>query len=85
VLTPDVYERFLGHIEPAERIVRGLIAEGVAAGEFIDLDPDDTAVLIMGCVGAERLPLGAGRHDPAQTVERVVAFIGRALGASAAG
>jgi AcrR family transcriptional regulator len=85
VLAPDVYERFLGHIEPAERIVRGLVAEGVVAGEFIDLDPDDTALLIMGCVGAERLPLGAGRHDPAQTVERVVAFIGRALGVSATG
>lgn len=83
VLAPDVYERFLRHIEPAERIVRDLIAEGVANGEFIDLDPDDTALLIMGCVGAERVPLGAGRHHPDETVERVVAFIGRALGVGA--
>lgn len=81
ILAPDVYDRFLGHIEPAERIVRDLIAEGVAAGEFLDLDPDDTALLIIGCVGAERVPLGAGRHDPGQTVERVVSFVGRALGA----
>jgi AcrR family transcriptional regulator len=80
VLAPEVYERFLGHIEPAERIVRDLVAEGVAAGEFIDVDADDTALLIMGCVGAERVPLGAGRHDPDETVERVVGFIGRALG-----
>lgn len=81
VLAPDVYERFLRHIEPVERIVRDIVAEGVARGEFLELDPDDTALLIVGCVGAERVPLGAGRHDPASTVDRVVAFVGRALGA----
>ncbi|HEY8526947.1 MAG TPA: TetR/AcrR family transcriptional regulator [Acidimicrobiales bacterium] len=80
ILAPDVYERFLNHIEPVERIVRDLVAEGVANGEFIELDPDDTALLIMGCIGAERVPLGARRHDRDESVDRVVGFIGRALG-----
>jgi AcrR family transcriptional regulator len=80
VLAPDVYERFLRHIEPAERIVRDLVATGVRDGEFIDLDPDDTALLVMGCISAERVPLGTHRHDPSSTVDRVVAFVGRALG-----
>lgn len=84
VLAPATYERFLGHIRPMERIVRDLIADGVSDGEFIDLDPDATALLVIGCIGAERLPLGTGRHDPTDAVDRVIGFITRALGAQPA-
>jgi AcrR family transcriptional regulator len=81
VLAPDVYDRFLGHIQPVERVVRDLVAGGVTTGEFLDLDPDATALLIIGCIGAERVPLGSGRHDVGEAVERVTAFLARALGA----
>ncbi|HEX4731777.1 MAG TPA: hypothetical protein VH299_10945 [Solirubrobacterales bacterium] len=60
------------------------MAEGVAAGELPDQDPDVTAAALVGALGEALVgplsPIG-GEADPDALVEHVVSFWLRALGA----
>lgn len=78
-LRPETYERFMQHIEPVEKILRDILSEGGADGEFADLDPEDAVPMIMACIGAERAPLASRAHDVEEATERVTSFLLRAL------
>ena len=78
-LGPDTYERFMQHVEPVERILGAIIDEGVASGEFGDVDPADTVRSVLACIAAERGPLSTGAHYLDQATEQVTAFLLRAL------
>ena len=79
LLSPEAYKRFMDHVEPLEHALRGILAEGVASGEFIDVDPATTVPLVLGAIGAERVPIANGLHDVAETTDRVTEFLLRAL------
>lgn len=78
-LRPETHERFRHHIEPVENILRGLLAEGVASGEFGDFEAEGTIPLVMACIAAERVPLAAREHDVEDATRRVTDFLLRAL------
>ncbi|MFC5747480.1 TetR/AcrR family transcriptional regulator [Actinomadura rugatobispora] len=82
LLGPDGYRRMQAHVEPLGRILAGIIADGVATGEFAPCDPAATAHLLHACLGAERHPLGQGSRDLEETTGNVTTFVLRGLGAS---
>ena len=59
------------HVLAVEQVLRGILADGVAAGVFAVDDLDTTTTLIHACLGP--------RHLPAGTIE---AFVLRAVGAA---
>lgn len=81
-LKPETYGRFMEHIEPIERLLRGVLAHGLETGEFADVEPDDVVPLVIACIGSERGPLAAGKHDVEEATDRVTSFLLRALHAS---
>jgi AcrR family transcriptional regulator len=78
-LGPDVWKRFMAHVEPVEAILREILQEGFESGEFEDADIDQTLPMVMACVGAERGPLAAGSATVKEATERVMSFLERAL------
>ena len=82
-LKPETYGRFMQHIEPIERLLRGILAYGSETGEFGAVNHDDVVPLVMACVGSERGPLAAGAHDVEEATNRVTDFVLRALDADA--
>jgi len=81
-LKPETYEKFMGHIEPVERIAREIVREGAVSREFADVDSAETVPMILACIGAERVPIAQGTHRVDDATERVTSFLLRALGAS---
>jgi AcrR family transcriptional regulator len=66
-------------------VLAAVIADGIAAGELPDQDPDVTAAALVGALGEALVgPLSptGGDADPDQLTNQVVAFWLRALGAS---
>lgn len=78
-LRPETYGSFMDHIEPLDRVLRDVIAEGIEAKEFTKVDPADTARMVMACIGAERVPLATGSADVDESSRRVSEFVLRAL------
>ena len=81
-LSPDTYRRFMDHIEPLEKILFGIINEGLEREEFLNIDPYLTVPLIIACIGAERLPLATKAHNVDEATDRLTTFLLRALGAA---
>lgn len=82
-LKPETYGRFMQHIEPIERILRGILAHGAETGEFGRVDADQVVPLVIACIGSERGPLASGAHDVDDATQRVASFVLRALNAPA--
>lgn len=78
-LGPGNHDRFTHHIEPMETLLRDVLQQGMAVGEFEAADPEGTVPLVMACIGAERVPLASRRHDVDEATERVTSFLLRAL------
>lgn len=78
-LRPETYRSFMQHIEPLEAMLRGLLDEGMASGEFVTMDTGAVIPMIMACVGAERGPLTAGYVGIDEAADRVSEFVLRAL------
>ena len=77
----QTYERLENHLAPLENLLRDVIADGVARGEFRVDDVDSATALAFACIGAERLPVGSGEHSAQQGADNVLEFLLRALGA----
>lgn len=84
-LGQETHERFARHIAPLEDVLRDLIVEGVGTGEFAVVDPATTVPMVLGCIGAERVPLATHVHDVDEATGRVTEFLLRALGAQPKG
>lgn len=78
-LRPETYGRFMEHLEPVERMLRGIIELGVSTGEFVTSDVAATIPMVMACIGAERGPVASRAHDVDEATERVTGFLLRAL------
>ncbi len=82
-LGPETYRELMEHLEPIERILREILDEGTASGELPNADADGTVPLVMGCIGAKRVPLATGAESVKDATEQVTAFLLRALGPTA--
>lgn len=78
-LGPDVWQRFMAHIEPVEEILRDILQEGLDTGEFEAAELEQILPMVMACVGAERGPLAAGKASVEDATDRVMSFLERAL------
>ncbi|MEU5991467.1 TetR/AcrR family transcriptional regulator [Spirillospora sp. NPDC047418] len=80
-LGPEAYASLASHVAPMQRILTGILADGMESGEFRRADVEATARSILAVVGAERLPLISDATTIRKSERNVTAFV---LGAVAA-
>lgn len=80
-LGPEAYESLAAHVAPMQQILAGILADGMASGEFRRANVEATARSILAVVGAERLPLISDATTVRKSERNVTAFV---LGAVAA-
>lgn len=81
MLAPAGHAELQTHFAPLHRLMAEVVATGVERGEFRAVDPDLVVPTIFAVVGAERLPVGQGHHDPDEAAVRTTDFLLHALGA----
>ncbi|WP_440102804.1 TetR/AcrR family transcriptional regulator [Streptosporangium sp. H16] len=79
-LGPDAYQRLADHVEPMQRILKGIIDSGVSSGDFQVPDVAAAARIILAVIGAERVPLLGGEVTPEEAEKIVSGFVLRGLG-----
>ncbi|KIH97962.1 TetR family transcriptional regulator [Streptomonospora alba] len=84
-LGPDAYQALADHVAPMQRLLTGILRQGVADGEFAAAPVDPVARLVLAMLGAQRVPLLRGETTPDDAGRLVSAFTLRALGAATAG
>ena len=81
-LPPDVFAELMHRLSGVHDLVRGVIREGIATGEFTNpMDLDVLVQLVTGAIGSQRVPVGEGEVDAGQAGRQVTDFVLRALGA----
>lgn len=56
MLSADSLREIREHVVAVEAVLRGIIADGVAAGDFVTSDPDAVVPLIHSCLNHRSLP-----------------------------
>jgi AcrR family transcriptional regulator len=79
LLSPATQQRLRAHVELVERLLRRILALGIASGEFPEQDVDTTVPLVNACLSSRRVPDDGPTRDAA--VEATVTFVLRAVGA----
>lgn len=82
-LPPASHGALMARFQPLHGLLDEVIAAGVADGELRPVDPAAVVPMAFAVMGAERMPVGTGEHDPDEAAERVTDFLLHALGASA--
>jgi AcrR family transcriptional regulator len=80
-LGPEVHARLMVLFRPLHDLLAEILAEGMADDSFRRAPVEPLLPLIGACLGAQRLPVGAGRVDPDDAAHHVTDFVLRALGA----
>jgi AcrR family transcriptional regulator len=81
MLAPAGHAELQTRFTPLHELTADVVAEGVARGEFRDVDPVLVVPSLLAVIGAERLPVGQGVHDPDEASARTIDFLLHALGA----
>jgi len=81
VVSAQTLGQLRGHVVIVERILRGVLERGVAAGAFPEQDLDVTVRLVLSCL-SNRVLAQAG-DERSHVVAQVEAFVLRAVGADA--
>lgn len=76
---PESHPNLQARFEPLHELLGEIVREGIATGEFRDVEVDDVVPMAFAVMGAERLPVGSGDHDPAEAAARVTDFLVHAL------
>jgi len=79
LLSPATQQRVRAHVELVERLLRRILALGIASGEFPEQDVDTTVPLVNACLSSRRVPDDGPTRDAA--VEATVTFVLRTVGA----
>ncbi|GAA1762022.1 TetR/AcrR family transcriptional regulator [Streptomonospora arabica] len=82
-LGPDAYQALAEHVAPMQRLLTGILRQGVDDGEFAAAPVEPVARLVLAMLGAQRAPLLHGETTPGDAGRLVAAFTLRALGARA--
>lgn len=81
-LPPDVFAELMNRLSGVHDLVRAVIGEGIATGEFTNpMDLDVLVRMVIGAIGSQRMPVGEGQVDAEQAGRQVTDFVLRALGA----
>jgi hypothetical protein len=64
---------------PLHELLGEIVASGIADGSFRPQPVDRVVPLAWAVMGAERVPVGSGAHDPDEAAERVGDFLLHAL------
>lgn len=78
VLSRATQQRVREHVGLVERLLRRIIAAGIASGEFPDQDVDTTVPLVNACLSGRGVPDDGPERE--QAIEATVAFVLRAVG-----
>lgn len=79
-LSPKAHVFLAERLEPLHQIMREIISDGAADGDFrADLDLEATLPMVFAVIASERIPVALRRHDPDQAADRVSEFVVRAL------
>lgn len=79
VLSRGAQQRVREHVVLVERLLRDVLARGIATGAFPEQDLDVTVPLVNACVSGRNMP--ADDEERARAVEQTEAFVLRAVGA----
>lgn len=80
-LPPASHGALMSRFQPLHGLLAEVVADGVAAGELRPVDPEAVVPMAFAVMGAERMPVGRGEHDPDEAADRVTDFLLHALGA----
>ncbi|GIG28753.1 TetR/AcrR family transcriptional regulator [Cellulomonas marina] len=83
VLSRETQARVREHVVMVERILRDVLAEGIASGAFPDQDLDVTVPLVNACLSGRGVPAQDG-PERRRAVAETEAFVLRAVGAAPA-
>ncbi len=78
-LGPASHSDLRTRFRPLHALMAELVTEGVAAGEFRAVDPDEVVPMAFAVIGSERLLVGQGTHDPDEAAARITDFLLHAL------
>ncbi|GAA4915621.1 TetR/AcrR family transcriptional regulator [Streptomonospora salina] len=84
-LGPAAYQALADHVAPMQRLLTGILRQGVADGEFAAAPVEPVARLVLAMLGAQRVPLLHGETTAADAARLVSDFTLRALSPAAAG
>lgn len=80
-LNPEVFQRFMRHLEPLERIIRKIVEDGIASGELAAADPAQVVPMVMASIGSKRGAVSTGSEDLELATDALTDFLSKALGA----
>lgn len=81
LVKPGSHEVLRDRFAPLHELLAEIVADGIADGSFRAQPVDGVVPLAWAVMGAERIPVGSGAHDPDEAAERVTDFLLHALGA----
>lgn len=79
MVRPDAHGELMGHFAPLHDLLGEIIAEGVHEGTFRSQPVDLVVPMALAVMGAERIPVGSGQHEPDEAATRVADFLLHAL------
>lgn len=79
MLGPGGHGELMDRFRPLHGLLGEIIAEGIDAGTFRAVDVDRAVPMAFAVIGAERMPVGSGAHDPEVAALEVGEFLLRAL------
>ncbi len=81
MVRPSAHGELMGRFAPLHDLLAEIVAAGIDEGAFRPQPIDHVVPLAFAVMGAERIPVGSGEHDPDDAAERVSDFLLHALGA----
>lgn len=79
LVRPESHGTLRDRFAPLHDLLREIVEEGIAEGTLRDQPVDLVVPLAYAVMGAERVPVGTGDHDPDEAAERVADFLLHAL------
>ena len=78
VLSRATQQRVREHVSLVERLLRQIITDGIASGEFPEQDIETTVPLVSACLSGRGVPEDGPARE--QAIEATVTFVLRAVG-----
>lgn len=79
MVRPASHEELRDRFAPLHGLLAEIVADGIAEGSFRAQPIDAVVPLAWAVMGAERIPVGSGDHDPDEAAARVGDFLLHAL------
>jgi AcrR family transcriptional regulator len=79
LVRPESHGMLRDRFAPLHQLLHEIVAEGIAEGSLRDQPVELVVPMAYAVMGAERVPVGSGEHDPDEAAERVADFLLHAL------